>query len=138
MDRREFLQGFGKTLLVLPWGTFLLHCGGDDTTAAPSSTVVTNPTAPDPTPPDAAPQVIGPNVVYTTNQVELHSHSFTVPVAEFTTPIGMNGTTTVAQAHTHDVTFTVEDFTRAAQGQTVKVSTTSTLGHSHVFTLVRV
>jgi hypothetical protein len=138
MDRREFLQGFGKTLLVLPWGTFLLHCGGDDTTPAPSSSVVTNPAAPDPTPPDAAPQAIGPNITYTTNQVQLHSHSFTVSAAQFATPVGASGTTTAAQAHTHDVTFTVDDFHRAANGEVVKVPTSSTLGHAHVFTLVRI
>jgi hypothetical protein len=136
MDRREFLRGFGKTLIVLPWGTFLVQCGSSHPSSG--NAVVANPTVPDPTPPDAPPQVLGPDVIYTSTSVDLHSHTFTVPAAQFSVPTGVSGTTSEAQAHTHDVDFTFNDFSVASSGETVKITTTSTLGHMHVFTLVRV
>ena len=135
MDRREFLSS-AATLLVLPLGTFLVHCGSNDN----GTTVSSNPNNPatDTTPPDAPPQLAGSNVVYTTSKVNLHSHSFTVPDVQFTVPTGLTGNTTAAQAHTHTITITSDDLTRAENGETVKIPTSTEVGHNHVLTLVKV
>ena len=135
MDRREFLRGAAKTLLVLPFGTFLLHCDDDDDGGA---IVVTNPTQPDPTPPDAPPRLDGANVVYTSSETNLHSHSFSVPLTQLTSPTGVSGNTTEAQAHSHTLTITADVLERAASGQTVKVESSSDIGHTHTFTIVRI
>jgi hypothetical protein len=135
MDRREFLKDTARMLLVLPMGTFLLRCGGDD-----DNVVTVNPTTPDTTPPDAPPQIQGDAVVFTSSVTNLHSHSFAVPLAAFTSPplTGVAGETTVAQAHTHTLLIPQDALIRAQSGQTVKIPTSETLGHTHVFTIVRV
>jgi hypothetical protein len=137
MDRREFLIRGGSALLVLPLGTFLVRCSSSDngvTTSSPS------PTEPDQTPPDAPPRVVGENVVYTSNQVNAHSHSFSVPTGAIANPpaAGISGNTTTAQLHEHSLVLTQADLQAASSGQTVKVSTGNTLGHTHVFTIVKV
>jgi hypothetical protein len=134
MDRREFLRGAARTLLVLPFGTFLVHCDDDND----DTTVTLNPTQPDTTPPDAPPQVQGANVVYTSSNTNLHAHSFTIPRAQFDTPVGVAGNTTEAQAHTHTLDISAEALRRAANGETIKLPSSNTLGHTHVFTIVRV
>lgn len=140
MDRREFLRDAARMLLVLPFGTFLLECGSSDNGGG--ATTTTNPTQPGPdtTPPDAPPRVEGANIVYTSNQVNAHSHSFSVPSADLTSPppSGVSGATTEAQFHSHEVVITQSDLQNAMSGQTVKVETTSVEGHTHTFTIVRV
>jgi len=141
MDRREFLRDATKMLLVLPFGTFLLECGSSDN-GTTSPTTTTNPTMPgvDTTPPDAPPVVQGANILYTSSQTNAHSHSFSVPSANLTSPppAGVSGATTAAQLHSHEVVITQADFQAAMAGQTVKVETSNVAGHTHTFTIVRV
>jgi hypothetical protein len=128
-------------LLVLPFGTFLVHCSNDNNTGYGSSTNPTNPTQPsDTTPPDAPPRVEGANVVYTSSQTNAHSHSFSVPSADLTSPppAGVSGETTSAQLHSHLVTVTQAQLESVATGQSVKVETSTEIGHTHTFTFVRV
>ena len=138
MDRRDFLRDATRMLLVLPFGTFLLDCGSSDN----GTTTSTNPTTPgtDSTPPDAPPKVVGANIVYTSSQTNAHSHSFSVPSADLASPppAGVSGATTSAQLHSHNVTITQADLRGAMAGQTVKIETSNTIGHTHTFTLVRV
>jgi hypothetical protein len=142
MDRREFLRGGASTLLVLPLGTFLLQCGDDDdnTTPAPTPATTTNPTQPDTSPPDAPPRIEDGNIIYTSSRTNLHSHSFPIPTGTFGAPPpqGISGNTTIAQAHVHTLTLSQTDLQRAANGETVKVPTSTEVGHLHVFTIVRV
>jgi hypothetical protein len=131
MDRREFLKDAAQLLLVLPFGTFLVHCKGDEKSG---------PTEPDDTPPDAPPRSAGSNVVYTANLVQGHAHSFTVPKAGFeNAPAGgLIGLTTEAGGHQHRLTIEQEALRRAGQGDIVKVETDPTEEHTHMFTIVKV
>ena len=141
MNRREFLRGATTTMLVLPFGTFLVHCGSSDSGGVVYGSA-TNPTAPpvDSTPPDAPPSVQGANVVYTSSQTQAHSHSFSVPSADLASPpaAGESGATTEAQFHSHAVTVRQADLQNVALGQSVKVETSSVAGHTHTFTFVKV
>jgi hypothetical protein len=128
-------------LVVLPFGTFLVQCSNNDGAGVTSSTNPNNP-APggDTTPPDAPPRIEGDNIVYTSNQVNAHSHSFSIPSASFTSPApaGISGATTSAQLHSHLVTVTQQTLASTAAGQSVKVETSNVAGHTHTFTFVRV
>jgi hypothetical protein len=138
MNRRDFLRGATTTMLVLPFGTFLVHCTSDNE----GSTTTTNPTVPptDNTPPDAPPRVEGANVVYTSNQVQAHSHSFSVPSTALATPppAGISGATTAAQLHSHLVAVSQADLQNVLMGQSVKIATSEVAGHIHTFTFVKV
>lgn len=135
MDRRAFLRTGASTLLALPFGTFLLHCGDDD-----DETTTITPTVPDPSPPDSPPQIEGPNIIYTSSETNFHSHSFPIPIIALSAPPdqGISGNTTTAQAHSHTVVIARADLERANAGEAVKIPTSEDLGHIHVFTLVRV
>jgi hypothetical protein len=126
-------------LLVLPFGTFIVHCSSSNDGGTVSTTNPTQPTV-DNTPPDAPPRVEGANIVYTSSQTSAHSHSFSLPSADLTSPpaAGVSGGTTEAQFHSHFVAVTQANLQNVAQGQTVKVETTSVAGHTHTFTFVRV
>lgn len=140
MQRREFLLRTAKTLLVLPFGTFLVHCAGDDDEVT-ISTTPTEPTQPaEEDPPDAPPRVAGGNVIYTSSNVNLHSHTFAVAQSLVISPPsgGISGNTSEAQLHVHTLVITEEQLRQAAALQTVKVRTGDTLGHTHVFTIVKV
>ena len=134
MDRRAFLRDAARVLLVLPLGTFLIACEEDKGPATGSS-----PTEPDPTPPDAPPRVEGSNLVYTSSQTNVHSHSFRVPAAAFDNPPfgGIIGNTTPAQGHSHRLDVTQEAIRRAAAGEIVKIPTSKELDHTHTFTILK-
>ena len=136
MDRREFLKGATRVLLVLPFGTFLLACKDED-----GATTETFPTDPnDETPPDAPPKVVGTNTIYTSSETNGHSHSFTIPMGAFENPPvgGLMGRTTEAQAHQHSLTVDQEALRRAASGEIVKIESTQDAEHTHMFTIVKV
>lgn len=139
MNRREFLRGATRTLLVLPFGTFLVHCGSSNDGGYVSST---NPTQPgtDTTPPDAPPRVEGANVLYTSSQTNAHSHSFSVPSSALSSPpsTGVSGATTEAQLHSHLVGVSRSDLESVQSGQSVKIETSSVAGHTHTLTFVRI
>lgn len=136
MDRREFLKGASSVLVVLPLGSFLFACEGDEDIGTD-----TFPTDPDDgTPPDAPPKVVGTNTIYTSSQTDLHSHAFTIPMAAFENPPvgGIMGRTTEAGAHQHSLTVDQEALRRAASGEIVKVESSQDAEHTHMFTIVKV
>lgn len=138
MNRRDFLRGATRTLLVLPFGTFLVHCSDDEESG---TVVTTNPTQPgDSTPPDAPPRVDGANIVYTSSETNLHSHSFSIAAVSLASPpaAGVTGETTSAQLHSHLVSVSQSVLQSVQAGQTVKVETSSSAGHTHTFTFVRI
>src|SRR5262245_3282083 len=110
MERREFLSLFGWTVVVLPVGTFLVHCGDDENTS------------PNGDQPAAPPQRVGSDVIFSTNIVENHSHTFGIPVADFQSlpSEGVNGRTSTSQAHSHEVSIGQSDLERANQGSSVQ------------------
>jgi hypothetical protein len=133
MDRRDFLKDAAQWLLVLPFGTFLIHCSSDGKSSNKN-------TAPDDTPPDAPPRKAGSNVVYTSNLVENHAHSFTVPKTGFeNAPVGgVMGLTTEAGGHQHRLSIDQEALRRASEGDIVKVETDTAEEHTHMFTVIKV
>jgi hypothetical protein len=134
MDRRDFLKDAAQFLLVLPFGTFLVHCKDDKSSKDGANA------GPDDTPPAMAPKVTGSNVIYTTSLTNDHSHSFTVPRAGFeNAPLGgVVGLTTEGQGHQHRTAIDQEALRRAADGDIVKVETESAADHTHFFTIVKI
>ena len=124
IDRRRFLRGAGKALVILPFGSFLLQaCYGSssdgDTPAAPPSTSATQ-------------------VVYTSSTDDGHSHRYTVPTTAFASPTDQQGDTTNDDGHVHSLSITAADLQNVQLGETVTVTTSEVEGHTHVFTLVKV
>lgn len=124
MHRREFLSTF--SVLVVGGSTFLIACENESGT-------------PNGDTPAAAPKQSGTQVVYTTNQVGDHSHTFAIEMSALATPpaAGVSGDTSSADGHMHSVTVPMADLKMAAAGQMVKVTTGSGGGHMHVLTIVK-
>jgi hypothetical protein len=129
MNRRDFVE----RLLVLPMGVFLLRCSSSSTatysTAGAGSDV-----------PGAPPAVVGQNAVYTSSNVEAHVHTFAINLGDFVDPPddGLNGETSEDQQHTHTVSVSNLNLKSVQNGNTLKITTSSNFGHTHVFTFVRV
>jgi hypothetical protein len=127
MERRSFLKVAAGTLLILPVGTFLVEgCGDNQSTSGDA--------------PAAPPQKAGTQVVYTTNLVGAHSHTFGIEGAAFSSPpaAGVSGSTSSDEGHMHSVTVAMTDLQNVQNGQTVKITTAASGGHTHVLTLVKV
>lgn len=133
MDRRAFLKDAAATLLVLPLGTFLLHCEGEEKNEPA-------PVQPDNGPPGAEPRVEGDSIVFTSNKVLNHTHTFPVVIEAFDSPPeeGVSGETSVSQGHSHALMITQAALQMAAAGQAVKIQTATTDNHSHTFTIIMV
>jgi hypothetical protein len=133
MDRREFLKRSAGTILVLPFGTFLVMCKEDAETGS-------NATEADPSPPDASPRSMGSNIIFTSSKDNGHAHSFTVPRAGIETPPvgGVVGYTTPVQGHSHALDVSQEALRRVAEGQIAKVVASKEMEHTHTFTIVKV
>lgn len=131
MNRRAFVKDAALTLLVLPFGAFLVHCGDKDKSSA---------TEDDDTPPDAPPRREGTNGHYTSSETDEHSHSIMVPLAAFDeeAPVGgISGLTTEAQSHQHRFTIDQEALRRVGEGEIAKIETDIQAEHTHVFTIVK-
>jgi hypothetical protein len=131
MNRQAFLE----TLLILPIGVFLVRCSssGQDY----SSTSGTSPTSDAPA---APPRKSGPQDLYSSSDVQSHFHTFALDDATLTDlpPAGVSGDTSAAQSHTHGLAISSDQLRQVATGQSVLVTTSSTGGHTHVFTFVKV
>jgi hypothetical protein len=129
MKRREFVE----TLLVLPVGVFLVHCSSSNNSYGTGS-------SPGSDAPAAPPQVNGTQAVYASSEVDAHHHTFGIDMSAFTKPpeAGVSGDTSSEAAHTHTVSVSVSDLESVESGGTVKVTTSSSVGHTHVFTFVKV
>lgn len=128
MIRREFVKLTVGSVVALGGSLFLATCGGgygggagnDDAPAAP-------------------PQQSGTRIVYTTSVVDAHSHTFGIDTSAFASPPadGVAGATSDDGAHTHSVAVSMAELQSVGAGQTVKVTTGSAAGHTHVLTLVK-
>jgi hypothetical protein len=125
IDRRRFLRLTMGTVVVLPAGRFLIACAGDGGDAALT--------------PAAAPMMDGSQIVYTSTVSGSHSHTFHLDAAMLATPpaAGVSGATDAA-SHTHTVSLTMADLAAAGAGQTVKITTGDTSGHTHELWLMKV
>ena len=73
----------------------------------------------------------------TSTVTEGHTHTLCVPAAALGSPAdgGETFTTSTANGHIHDVTFTQAQLMSVAQGGSVVVTTSTTEGHTHAFTV---
>ena len=128
MDRKQFLG----TLLVLPVGIFLVHCGSSDYSSGSGGSSDANA-------PAAPPTNSGAQDVYSSSTVSSHFHTFAVDETSFSAPpaAGVSGDTSSAGAHTHTVSISSDQLQQVATGQSVTVTTGSAGGHTHVFTFVK-
>lgn len=124
INRRAFLG----TSLVLPAGVFLVGCSGTTTVYTVQPT------------PGEAPTATATQAIYTSSITSGHDHTFSIAFVSFANPPsgGVSGETSSAQGHTHHVFVSMDDLSRVEVGGTVTVTTTTAVGHSHVFTFVKV
>jgi len=143
IGRREMLETLTRgTLIATPVGLFLVSCGSsssDNGNGAPSAGAP-GAGASGADAPAAPPQKSGTQVVYTSSMVESHFHTFGVETPEFVMPdaAGVSGATSSAASHTHDVSISMAQLQSVGSGESVKVTTSSVAGHSHVLTFVNV
>lgn len=126
MNRREFVNLTTGAVIALGGSLFLVSCGNDNGTPSADS-------------PAAPPQQSGTQIIYTTNLVEAHSHTFGIDTSAFTTPptAGVMGSTSNDSGHMHTVAVSMTELQNVGAGQTIKVTTGSDSGHTHVLTLVK-
>ena len=105
MDRRGFLIGGGKVLLILPAGWALAACTSNEssTTVPPATNVATG------------------TLTFTSSLVESHNHMFTMTMQEVNVPpaVGISRDTSVTLAHTHIVTLTAAQLAQIRAGAVV-------------------
>jgi len=126
LNRREFLTtaaGGFVTLLLTP---LVSACGSDSTSTTTTTTSSTTP---------------GCDGAGETSTVSAgHSHTLCVPLADLDNPpaAGATYSTSLTEGHQHTVTLIQAWLMAVAQGQTVKVTTSSVTGHTHDFAVQKV
>jgi hypothetical protein len=125
MDRKHFLS----TLLVLPFGIFLVHCSSDASTSGSGSNS-----------PAAAPTQSGGMDIYISSTVQAHSHSFSLDDTAISAPPadGISGDSSVEEGHSHTVAVSMAQLQQVSTGSSVQVTTGDAGGHTHVFTFVKI
>jgi hypothetical protein len=116
MQRRQFLIGGGKVLLVLPAGWVLANCSNTTTSPTPTN-------------------VGSASLTFMSSVTEGHTHDFTMTMQEVETPPsgGISRNTTITLAHQHVVTLTAAQLSQIAAGEVVTMDTSLVAGHLHTF-----
>src|SRR5260370_40952968 len=124
MQRRQFCGLAGGALVLIPAGLFLVRCGGSDQTGNG---------------PTNQPSQNGTKFIYTSNVVGDHSHTFEIEMAAIDMPpaTGVNGPSSVVENHSHSVVVSSAQLSGIKAGQTVAVTTGTALGHTHLFTFLK-
>lgn len=124
IDRRSFVE----SLVLLPFGVFLVRCSSSDGSSGTGDA------------PAAAPRLSGTSAVYSSSSVSGHFHTFSVALADFSSPpsAGVSGQTSSESGHVHVVSVSAADLQSVQAGSSVRVVTSSSAGHDHVFTFVKV
>ncbi len=123
MQRREFFRLAGGTLILIPAGLFLVRCGGgSDGNGSPPR-----------------PQVNGTKLIYTSNIVGDHAHTFGIEMSAIDMPpaSGVSGSSSVVESHSHTVVVSTAQLSNVRAGQTVEVATGTSDGHTHLFTFLK-
>lgn len=116
MNRRLFTVKAGAWTAVAVGGVRLLvGCGNSGTTTGPTERI------------------------YTSSTVQSHAHQFTILLSTMADPPpgGLNGPTTSASGHTHDVVLTQDQLKAIDSGQTITVDTSVTNAHQHTFVFTK-
>jgi hypothetical protein len=126
MKRRQFVKLTTGSLLALGGSLFVVSCGAESGTSSADS-------------PAAPPQQSGAEIIYTTSVAVGHFHTFGIDTSAFASPPadGLTGSTSNDAAHMHTVAVSMSDLQTIGAGQTVKVTTGSEGGHTHVLTLMK-
>ena len=126
MQRREFCRLAGGTLLLIPAGLFLVRCGGYGSSATQND-------------PANQPSRDGTRLIYTSNVVGDHPHTFGIDMGAIDMPptTGVSGLSNVVENHSHSVVVSSAQLSSVSAGQTVEVTTGTADGHAHLFTFLR-
>jgi hypothetical protein len=126
MIRREFVRLTVGSVVALGGSLFLVSCGGTSGGADDEA-------------PAAPPAPSGTQIVYSTSIDDGHFHTFGIEMSALASPPtdGVSGSTSDDDAHTHTVAVSMAQLQSVGAGQTVKVTTGSAGGHTHVLTLVK-
>ena len=125
MNRRNFLVAGAGSVLVLPFGTFVIEaCYSADPSSGDT--------------PAAPPAVSGSDAVYTSNIDGGHAHTFSVALAALDAPADTRGQTSTDEGHAHSVAISAAQLQNVQAGLTVKVTTGTSESHTHVLTFVKV
>ena len=125
--RRELIGTLASgTLIALPAGLFWVSCSSSGSSNDGSS--------------GAAPRKSGTQIVYTSSNVQAHTHTFGIEMSDIASPPtdGVSGATSTDGAHSHEVSISMEQLQSVGSGDSVKITTTSVSGHTHEFTFVNV
>lgn len=119
------------TLVSLPAGLFLVHCGSSSSNGG-GGTAADAPAVP--------PVKSATSITYASSVVSSHYHTFLIESADLASPPegGVNGPTSSVAGHVHTVSVSATQLENVNAGDSVKVRTSVSAGHSHVFTFVRV
>ena len=126
MIRREFVKLTAGSVVALGGSLFFVSCG-----SGTGANGAGDPAAP--------PQQSGTQIVYTTSLDAGHFHTFGIETSAFASPPagGVSGSTSNDSSHMHTVAVSMADLQSVGAGQTVKVTTGESGGHTHVLTLVK-
>jgi hypothetical protein len=126
MQRREFCELAGGMLLLIPAGLFLVRCGASSGGGGGSS-------------PANHPTRNGTKLIYTSNIVGAHSHTFGIEMAAIDAPPGngVSGPSSVDENHSHSVVVSSAQLSNISAGQTIEVTTGTADGHTHLFTFFK-
>src|ERR1700737_2805848 len=112
MQRRQFCRLAGGALVLIPAGLFLVRCGG----GRGGQTAVG---------PKKQPSQSGTKLIYISNVVGNHSHTFAIEMAAIDMPpaTGVNGPSSVVENHSPSVVVSSAQLSSIRVGQTVEVTT---------------
>jgi hypothetical protein len=81
----------------------------------------------------------GTKVIYTSNIVGDHSHTFGIEMGAIDMPPtgGVSGPSSVEEGHSHSVAVSTTQLSSVKAGQMVEVTTGTADGHTHVFTFLK-
>jgi len=124
--RRQFCRLVGGALVAIPAGLFLVRCGGGSTDQTANG-------------PTNQPSQNGTKLIFTSNVVGDHSHTFGIEMAAIDMPPanGVNGPSSVVENHSHSVVVSLAQLSSISAGQTVQVTTGTADGHAHLFTFLK-
>lgn len=70
---------------------------------------------------------------FTSDVAGIHTHDFVIAMDDLTTPVTVQGPTTISLSHKHIVRLTQDDLTRIQAGATLNKATSIVDGHTHNF-----
>ncbi|HEX3851158.1 MAG TPA: hypothetical protein VHW01_09340, partial [Polyangiaceae bacterium] len=78
--------------------------------------------------------------IYTSSTVSAHAHTFSLDDTATSAPpaAGVNGDSSTDEGHSHTVAISMDQLQQVSTGSSVEVTSGSAVGHTHVFTFVKI